>query len=69
MQSNKLIDTEEYQSFRSSVPLKKIAVDSDLTKVNKPHLLVAYLFKYGVGTSLQVVLLQLHDLQNLLILH
>ena len=33
MHSSKLIDTEEYQSFRSSVALRKIAVDADLTKV------------------------------------
>ncbi len=32
--SSDLSLSEEYQSFRSTVPLKKVAVDSDSTKVN-----------------------------------
>ena len=31
--TTKLINSEEYHSFRSSVPLRKIAVDLDPTKV------------------------------------
>ena len=33
LESSKLIESEEYQSFRSSVPLRKIAVDEDNSKV------------------------------------